>query len=61
MNIFNRSGRSGTIAALAVSALLAAPTTALAETALRESYRYGDGICSIWIYPSLSNCATCRL
>jgi peptidyl-prolyl cis-trans isomerase C len=34
MNIFNRSGRSGTIVALAVSALLAGPTTALAETAL---------------------------
>jgi peptidyl-prolyl cis-trans isomerase C len=34
MNIFNRSGRSGTIVALTVSALLAGPTTALAETAL---------------------------
>ena len=33
MNIFQRSGRSGTIVALAVSALLAGPTTAFAETA----------------------------
>ena len=34
MNIFQRFGRSGTIVALAVSAILAGPATALAETAL---------------------------
>ena len=34
MNISKRSGRSGIIVALAVSALLAGPTTALSETAL---------------------------
>ncbi len=34
MNISKRSGRSGTIVALAVSAILAGPTTGLAETAL---------------------------
>lgn len=34
MNISKRSGRSGTIVALAVSALLAGPTTVFAETAL---------------------------
>jgi peptidyl-prolyl cis-trans isomerase C len=34
MNIFQRFGRSGTIVALAVSAILADPATALAETAL---------------------------
>jgi peptidyl-prolyl cis-trans isomerase C len=34
MNISKRSGRSGTIVALAVGALLAGPTTVVAETAL---------------------------
>jgi len=34
MNISNRSGRSGTIVALAVSALLAGPTAVVAETVL---------------------------
>ena len=34
MNISKRSGRSGTIVALAASAILAGPTAALAETAL---------------------------
>ena len=34
MNITKRSGRSGTIVTLAMSAILAGPTTAMAETAL---------------------------